>query len=60
MIPIYRTNQVKQIKPISQAVKRGYRESCQNIRTTFERQLETTIDDESKFEKQFLLARLPR
>lgn len=60
MIPIYKT-ETRPARPVEKTFKRrSYKEAAQNIRKTFEIQLQQTIEADDRKEKEFLLKRLPR
>jgi hypothetical protein len=60
MIPIYKP-EIRPARPVGKTFKRrSYKEAAQNIRKTFEIQLQSAIEADDRNEKEFLLKRLPR
>lgn len=60
MIPIYKPG-IRPAHPVGKTFKRrSYKEAAQNIRKTFEIQLQSAIEADDRKEKEFLLKRLPR
>lgn len=60
MIPIYKP-EIRPAHPVGKTFKRrSYKEAAQNIRKTFEIQLQSAIEADDRNEKEFLLKRLPR
>jgi hypothetical protein len=60
MIPIYKP-EIRPAHPVGKTFKRrSYKEAAQNIRKTFEIQLQNAIEADDRKEKEFLLKRLPR